>query len=779
MRAYRSALITGLIVGAITGVITLTPAGLDIEEGLGLQWLFHMRGPIEAPSGIVIVSTADPLPLMPSSSDEPEFARNCLDRLRSSGGRHPRCVYTKLVERLDRWGASVIVFDIFFGEQGDPVEDRAFAQAIARAGRVVLLQRLSQESVGSGNVVTQSVQSPVLAFAETAAGLGPFPMPKVPARVSQFWTFKTGAGDVATLPAVALQVEALPQLERFVRVVAAGRSRDIGAAPQIPIEIGTAQELTQLMRQLRDMVRSDGIRPDRLSDKVAESQGLNLPAAERNRMMALARLYAGSDSHFLNFYGPPGTIRTIPVHTVLGEGAADSGDLQSAIRNSVVFVGQAARSVSTQFDGHYTVFSRPDGLDLSGVEIAASAYANLRNNEMLDRPNNFSILLIVIAGCILVGVGSYQRTTVKFTVSTLGVATLYAAAAAVLFVQRDLWMPVILPVVGQFVTIGVCLALRAGFVHGPPRLIYGVCLLTDIGRFTETIERFKLRSEPLRHRVLLRIGIKKLPLVSALRSYFKLLGTVVERWGGSVLHQIGDSMICIWRIRQPKHDRAEEEGEKQPSQAVRSRACQAALEIVQRVTAFNDAAAANATSGERLVFPTRIGMDVGHFQTGYFGRTFRMELLMVGDPANTAARLEQLNKVLGTQILVSQPVIRGLEKHFVTRCVGTFVLSGKREEVVVYELRGFNPAEGASESFCRRFEHVLHRYADVARTSRHLTAAGRRQAWASIADELSAFQRDYPDDGPTAFFMTHARDYSVSPPEDTPWPVRMVSKELA
>lgn len=782
MRAYRSAGLTGLIVGALTGAFALTPVGLDIEEGLGLQWLFGIRGPLETPAGIVIVNTAD---LSPPARGSPETAGDlqaCLERMRRAPrDRVPRCVFAELVDRLDQWGASVIVFDIFFGEQGDSLEDRVLAASIARAGQVVLLQRLERNPVGTGDVVIESVHSPLQPFADAAAGLGPFPMPKVPARVSQFWTFKMSAGGVATLPAVALQVQALPWHEHFVKAIEEARVRDGDGPLPMVAEIANAQDLTRYMRWLRDSVRSDRVDPERLTDAVRDVRARDLSAVQRTLLRALARLYTGGDSHFLNLYGPPGTISTIPAHAAMQLDAGSAGNaLLPDIQASVVFVGRVAQSVAAQDDGHYTVFSRADGLDLSGVEIAASAYANLRNDQMLKRPNSFWILLTVIASCLLVALGSYRRSPVKFAASTIGVIGLYVIAAAVLFIDRDLWIPAVLPVIGQFVTIGVCLVLRAGFVHGPPRLVYGVCLLTDIGHFTETTEKFKLNPDGLLQRFLLRVGAKKLPLMSALRTYFRLLGTVVERQGGTVLNQVGDSMICIWQIRRP-HDAASSGGrEEQRSEAVRTQVCQAALEIAKHVAAFNDAAAVRTSSGERLEFPTRIGIDLGQFETGFFGGTFSTERLVVGNPANTASRLEQLNKVLGTQILASEPVIRGLERRFVTRWVGTFILSGKSEKVEVFELRRERDSgQEASEAFCRRFEDALRSYVTVAQSSQCLPAPARRQAWADVADRLSALRLECNGDGPTQFFIARAQRYSKRPPQRAPWPVRMVSKDLA
>ena len=49
----------------------------------------------------------------------------------------------------------------------------------------------------------------------------------------------------------------------------------------------------------------------------------------------------------------------------------------------VVFVGQS-ELINLHEDGFVTVFSRADGVDLSGVEIAATAFANLLDGRLLE-----------------------------------------------------------------------------------------------------------------------------------------------------------------------------------------------------------------------------------------------------------------------------------------------------------------------------------------------------------------------------------------------------------
>lgn len=50
----------------------------------------------------------------------------------------PRSMHAQLVDRLHAGGAAVIAFDMIFSEASEPAEDQAFADAVARAGNVIM-----------------------------------------------------------------------------------------------------------------------------------------------------------------------------------------------------------------------------------------------------------------------------------------------------------------------------------------------------------------------------------------------------------------------------------------------------------------------------------------------------------------------------------------------------------------------------------------------------------------------------------------------------------------
>src|SRR5207245_2006046 len=90
----------GLVIGLLGSLATWLPRVSQIEEDLELNWLFQLRGPVQAPAEVVVVAI-----------DE-ESARRL--GLPSKPSDWPRELHARLVDRLARAGARVICFDLTF-----------------------------------------------------------------------------------------------------------------------------------------------------------------------------------------------------------------------------------------------------------------------------------------------------------------------------------------------------------------------------------------------------------------------------------------------------------------------------------------------------------------------------------------------------------------------------------------------------------------------------------------------------------------------------------------
>ena len=267
-----------------------------------------------------------------------------------------------------------------------------FARAVADSERVVLFERLNGkrqpiydvQGQQTGTIWVEELVPPIPELAEAAKALAPFPVPKVQVNVYQFWPFKPSAGDAPTIPSAALQVHALSVQPRWMELLERAGARGIEDVPRTSDGVGRAAAVKQLMQTLRRAFVNDPGLSARLREQLAGDWAQQvLTNDERRLLAALTVLYAGADNRYLNFYGPPGSIPNIPYNAILGSEVARIPAGGVDLAGKVVFVGLSDLYDPGQPDRFYTVVTNEHGVDLSGVEIAATAFANMLTNRSL------------------------------------------------------------------------------------------------------------------------------------------------------------------------------------------------------------------------------------------------------------------------------------------------------------------------------------------------------------------------------------------------------------
>ncbi len=159
----------------------------------------------------------------------------------------------------------------------------------------------------------------------------------------------------------------------------------------------------------------------------------------------------------------------------------------------------------------------------------------------------------------------------------------------------------------------------------------------------------------------------------------------------------------------------------------------------------------------------RIGLEAGWVYVGHAGGGGRFVYSIVGDSANTASRVEGLNKHVGTEILATGDVVEGFE-NLVTRYLGAFQFVGKTEAIPIYEVMALRETATDQQLALRdSFKGAMLDY--------------EQGAWQAAAEQLEAILADFSDDGPAKFLLARCRRF-VSDPDTAPEPgvIRMDSK---
>ncbi|MBL8473844.1 MAG: adenylate/guanylate cyclase domain-containing protein [Rhodocyclaceae bacterium] len=739
MAPWARAVLVGAGVACLGVGFAVTPAYTAFETRVGLNALFHLRGPRPAPPEVVVVAidgrTGGRLGL-------PDLPRDW-----------PRSTHARLVDALTARGAKAIVFDMDFRRARNDEDDRELGKAIARSGRVVLFEHLNgrmqpiEDAQGrqQGMVWIEAMEPPIAAIAGGARGLAPFPLPKLEAAVDQFWTFKSSAQDAPTMPCVAFQIYAEDSYPGLAAALKLSGLPGAAALPARLADAGDAEGLRDVMVGMRRMFES----APALAHTVAAG-------AATPQLAALAAFYSGTNQRHLNYYGPPGAITTLPYHAFIKGGGPNLPDAALDLHGKVAFVGYSDLYDPGQPDRFYTVFTREDGVDLSGVEIAATAFANLARIETLVAPGPGGTMAVIAACGLVLGFLAYLAPAAWGVPLVVALALGYGTAASLVFNASAHWWPVATPLLVQF-PLALFLGLMGQYWHqrrkvrtisdairnyvpedvyhnlvgdAPDeatvdRVTYGTCLATDMAGFSTIAER-----------------MKPALLAKLLNDYFEALAGALKRHGVSVTEFRADAIMCAWT------------GQRDDS-AVHLKPVLAALEASQAIEVFNTARGIKGS--------LRIGLANGDFYVGHAGGGGHFVYSIVGDCANTASRIESLNKQLGTSILATRGVVENCTE-FLLRELGNFRFVGKTEALPIVEIMAFaSAATDAQRKLAAGFEEALALY-----------SAGKFERAQSAFESLGT---RFPSDGPAQFMAARCRDHVAgSLPPAEPGVIALTSK---
>jgi len=579
----------------------------------------------------------------------------------------PRSRLATLVQRLQALGAAAVVFDMVFSEPdrtspkhyleqlplGEldaelrqriatlPDHDRQLAEAIARAP-VVLGFPGTEEAVSRKPRLLAGIAhagSDPTPFVDHVAGAVPN-LPELEEQASGQGSFALGKGDGAMVRRVPLLQSVAGDLYPTLGIEALRVAQ--GASTLV---IRTSDASGEL--QIGEKIGLQTIRVGAMEIPVTDDGHIWIHFTERapQRSLSAMDLLEGPDAAL---------VELIQGHIVLiGTSAAGLKDLRpTPLEPFEAGVTIHAQAIEQMILGHY--LARPDWA--KGAEVLLLVLTGTLLLLLLPRIGAVWSMLVGLGTAAAAVTGSW----IAFVDYRLLLDPLYPSLAAIavylgvsfygrLRAERDKRH------VRDAFSTYLAPALVDRLVDSPEALSLGgesremTFLFTDIAGFTSFTER----SRPEQ-------------LVEQLNLYLDRMCAVVMEHGGTIDKIVGDAIHAIFNapLDQPDH-------------AARAVAC--ALEL-DRVA--NEFVQSHSTAEQRFGI-TRIGVNTGPAIVGNFGGKRRFDYTAHGDAINTAARLESVNKHLGTHVCVSATTAaQSPDQTF--RPIAVLVLKGKTQGVETF-----------------------------------------------------------------------------------------------
>lgn len=236
-------------------------------------------------------------------------------------------------------------------------------------------------------------------------------------------------------------------------------------------------------------------------------------------------------------------------------------------------------------------------------------------------------------------------------------------------------------------------------------------------------------------------GMTPRGLVKVMNHYFTLMSGPIRNNRGVIDKYIGDAIMSYWGPPFIEED----------EQALLA-GC-AAIDMADQVPALQKQLP-DLLGIRAMPVPCdlRIGIATGEVLTGSIGSELMMSFTVMGDAVNLASRLEAVNKLYGTRILISQATADAIGSGLELREVDRLAVAGQSAPQPIFEVMG------RAGALTTQQESLRAHYADG-------LAAYRARGFDDARAAFNAALEAVPGDGPSRTMLARIAQFEANPPD--------------
>ena len=350
--------------------------------------------------------------------------------------------------------------------------------------------------------------------------------------------------------------------------------------------------------------------------------------------------------------------------------------------------------IGTSAVGLHDIKTTPVSHAMPGVEIHAQVLESALTGDVISTPIFgivvefaaallFGLLVIAFAplfgpitlfalgaafASVLLGTSVYfyaqHRLLIDFTYPLMSTTAIYLTLIFSSFVREQAQRRQIRSAFGQYLSP----ALVEQLAQSPEKLVLGgeeremTIMLSDMRGFTSISETYK--NDPQ-------------GLTALMNRFLTPLTNAILNRKGTIDKYMGDAIMAFWNA--PLDDKDHE-----------LNACEAALDMLERVDELNQAREQEAKEEGRPFIPLNVGvgLNTGICVVGNMGSDQRFDYSVLGDSVNLASRLEGQSKEYGFPIIIGSRTALAVKDRFAILELDFIMVKGKKEPEVIYAIAG-------------------------------------------------------------------------------------------
>jgi adenylate cyclase len=350
--------------------------------------------------------------------------------------------------------------------------------------------------------------------------------------------------------------------------------------------------------------------------------------------------------------------------------------------------------IGTSAVGLNDIKTTPVSSAMPGVEIHAQVLEAALTKSLLSRPTSvivvellaaivLGILVIILAPMFgpvaLVAIGalfatlvigtswyfySQQRLLIDLTYPLLSTTAVYLTLIFSSFVREQRQRKQVRGAFAQYMSP----VLVEQLAQSPEKLVLGgeeremTIMFSDVRGFTSISESYKHDPQGL---------------TALMNRFLTPLTNAILARKGYIDKYMGDAIMAFWNA--PLDDKVHE-----------LNACEAAVDMLERVDELNQAREQEALEEGRPFIPLNVGvgLNTGTCVVGNMGSDLKFNYSVLGDSVNLASRLEGQSKEYGFPIIVGSKTALAVKEKFAILELDFIMVKGKKEPEVIYAIAG-------------------------------------------------------------------------------------------